>query len=73
MNSSGTVCLIKVDVEPLQLYVAVSFVEACCIYPMFFTDNFPELKQKKIINTTPIVSCFLKDPLYTVFKLHFNL
>lgn len=47
MNSFGTVCLIKVDVDPLQLEVAVSFIDACCIDPMFFTDYFPELQHKK--------------------------
>lgn len=40
-------CLIEVDVDPLQLEVAITFIDACFIDPMLFTDHFPELQRKK--------------------------
>lgn len=36
-------CLIEVDVDPLQLEVAIALIDACCIEPMFITDDFPKL------------------------------
>lgn len=35
--------LSEVDVDPLQLEVAVAFIDACCINSMLFTYYFPKL------------------------------
>lgn len=46
-NVSITLCLIEVDVDPLQLEVAISLIEACCIEPMFAADHFPKLESER--------------------------
>lgn len=35
--------LIEIDVDPLQLQGAVTFIVALFIEPMFITDDFPKL------------------------------
>lgn len=38
--------LIKVDIDPFQLQVTVSFIDACRIEPMFVTDHLPKLERE---------------------------
>lgn len=42
-NMFITMCFVEVDIDPLQLEVGVSLIQACCIDPMFITDYFPKL------------------------------
>lgn len=46
-NHYITICLIEVDVDPLQLEVAITLIVACCIEPMFVTDHFPKLERQR--------------------------
>lgn len=66
--ASLTVCLIKVDIDPFQLEVTVSLIDACGIEPMFVTDHLPKLERETCF-------CFLSDVtvskdkrLYKLFK-----
>lgn len=47
VNGVITVRLIEVDVDPLQLDVVVSLIDACCIDPVFLADHFPKLEKDK--------------------------
>lgn len=49
MNKSYTKGLIEVNIDSVQLQGAVSFIDACRIDPMFFTDHLPELDKREII------------------------
>lgn len=40
-------CLVEVDVDPLQLDIAISLIDARCVDAMFFTDHLPELQRQK--------------------------
>ena len=42
-----TKCLIEVDVDPLQLEVAIALIVARCIEPMFVTDHLPKLERQR--------------------------
>ncbi len=42
-----TVGFIEVDIDPLQLEVAVSLIHACGIESMFLTDHLPELGRQR--------------------------
>lgn len=56
----SAVRLIEVDIDPLQLEVAVSLIHTGCIEPMFFTDHLPKLKEKKSSVLSPQLNLFAK-------------
>lgn len=52
-------CLPEVDIDPIQLKVAVTLIVACCVEPMFITDHFPKLERQNHRNIICFCLCVL--------------